>query len=94
MESGGYIITEKPVIESNTFHLGPMDNSFTMVLSTLSFANPERITFSYRMNDEDWERLEPGDNRLSLSHMPPGTYHSKCKPLTEGQRATYESLPS
>lgn len=87
MESGGYIITEKPVIESNTFHLGPMDNSFTMVLSTLSFANPERITFSYRMNDEDWERLEPGDNRLSLSHMPPGTYHFEVQASDGGTKS-------
>lgn len=79
MKSGGYVITEKPVIESGTFHLGHMDNSFTLVLSTLSFTNPERVTFSYQVNGEDWESLEPGDNRLSLTHMSPGTYHFRVQ---------------
>lgn len=79
MKSGSHVITEKPVIESHTFHLDHVDNSFTLVLSTLSFANPERITFSYKVNNEEWESLEPGDNRLILSHMPPGTYRIKVE---------------
>ncbi len=83
MKSGGYTITDTTTIASHDFELSHDDNNFTIAFSTLSFANPERVTYSYRVNDEDWTDFQPGINELTFSHMQAGTYHFEVK-ATDG----------
>ena len=73
--SGFWQVTDTTVIASNRFVLSPGDNSFALQLSTLTFDNPEHIVYRYRINDEEWVRLQPGVNEITFSHMSPGTYH-------------------
>ena len=73
-KSGWYQVTDTAVIASKRFELSHNDNSFAIQLSTLTYDNPEHITYSYRINDEEWVRLQPGSNEITFSHMSPGSY--------------------
>lgn len=73
-KSGWYHVTDTTVIASKRFVLSYSDNSFSIRLSTLTYDNPEHITYSYRINDEEWVRLPPGSNEITFSHMSPGNY--------------------
>lgn len=73
-KSGWYHVTDTAVIASQRFVLSHSDNSFAIQLSTLTYDNPEHITYSYRINHEEWVRLQPGSNEITFSHMSPGTY--------------------
>ena len=73
-KSGWYHVTDTTVIASKRFVLSSGDNSFTIQLSTLTYDNPEHIVYSYRINKEDWVRLQPGTNEITFSHMAPGNY--------------------
>ena len=77
--SGGREIINEPVFEATRFDLSHSDNSFTIEFSTLEMNNPERITYLYAMNDNNWVSLPIGNNRVSFSNLSPGTYHFKVK---------------
>ena len=72
--SGFWRITDTAVISSNRFVLSPSDNSFAIQLSTLTYDNPEHIIYRYRINREEWVRMQPGVNEITFSHMAPGNY--------------------
>ena len=72
--SGFWRITDTAVISSNRFVLSPSDNSFAIQLSTLTYDNPEHIIYRYRINHEEWVRMQPGVNEIMFSHMAPGNY--------------------
>ena len=72
--SGFWRITDTAVISSNRFVLSPGDNSFAIQLSTLTYDNPEHIIYRYRINHEEWVRMQPGVNEIMFSHMAPGNY--------------------
>ena len=77
--SGGDHICDTTVIASDKFVLASQDNSFAIQLSTLTYDNPEHITYYYSINDEPYVSLMPGINELTFSHLSPGTYHFKVK---------------
>jgi signal transduction histidine kinase/DNA-binding response OmpR family regulator len=62
------------VIAADRFVLSPSDNTFSIQLSTLTFDNPEHIVYRYRINREEWVRMQPGVNEIALSHLAPGDY--------------------
>jgi signal transduction histidine kinase/DNA-binding response OmpR family regulator/ligand-binding sensor domain-containing protein len=84
MKSGGYIITDTTAMYTKKFELNHQDNSFSINLSTLTYDNPERITFLYSMNGEKWMRLQQGKNDITFSHLPSGTYKFRVKALDNG----------
>jgi signal transduction histidine kinase/ligand-binding sensor domain-containing protein/DNA-binding response OmpR family regulator len=73
--SGFWKITDTPVISSNRFTLSSGDNSFAIQLSTLTYDNPEHIVYHYRINNDEWVRLQPGINEITFGHMSPGNYN-------------------
>ena len=77
--SGSYQVTDTAVIASHRFDLSYHDNSFAFQLSTLTYDNPEHITYLYSINNEPFVRLQPGINEITFSHLPPGKYHFKVK---------------
>ena len=87
MESGIYEITDKRVIDSETFNLAHDDNSFTIHLSTLTFNNVEQITYAYRINGDHWYTTRQGANELVFNHLASGTYHFKVKAICNGQES-------
>ncbi len=78
-KSGIYTITDSDVINSKHFDLSFADNSFTIQLSTLTYDNPEHITYYYSINGEEWTRLQRGINEITFSHLSPGSYHFRVK---------------
>ena len=77
--SGHYLVTDTTVIATKKFNLSYRDNSFTIQLSTLTYDNPEHITYLYSINDGEFVRLRPGQNEVTFSNLTPGKYHFRVK---------------
>ena len=77
--SGGYQVTDTPVTASSHFELGYHDNSFAIQFSTLTYENPEHITYLYSINGEPYRMMPAGHNELSFTHLTPGTYRFRVK---------------
>ena len=77
--SGDYLVTDTTIIASNRFELSYSDNTFSIQFSTLTYENPEHISYLYSINGEPFNRLQPGENILTLSHLPQGTYRFRVK---------------
>ena len=77
--SGSYLVTDTAIIASNRFELSYNDNTFSIQFSTLTYENPEHISYLYSINGEPFNRLQPGVNILTLSHLPQGTYRFRVK---------------
>ena len=77
--SGRFHVTDTTAIASNRFELGYHDNSFAIQFSTLTYDNPEHITYLYSINGESFVRLQPGVNEITFSHLAPGTYKFRVK---------------
>ena len=77
--SDGYRICDTTVVASDRFELAYHDNTFAIQFSTLTYDNPEHITYLYSINGEEFARLQPGSNELTISHLPPGTYRFRVK---------------
>ena len=77
--SGSYQVTDTPVAASSHFELGYHDNSFAIQFSTLTYENPEHITYLYSINGEPYRMMPAGHNELSFTHLPPGTYRFRVK---------------
>ncbi len=73
--SGFWHVVDTTVIAADRFVLSPGDNSFALQLSTLTYDNPEHIIYRYRINREEWVRMQPGNNEITFSHLQPGDYH-------------------
>ena len=78
-ESNGYQICDTTVIAANRFQLSSHDNTFTLQFSTLTYDNPEHISYLYSINGEAYNRLLPGVNEITFTHLPPGTYRFRIK---------------
>ncbi len=72
--SGLWAVVDTTVIAANRFVLSANDNSFALQLSTLTYDNPEHIVYSYRINNEQWVRMQPGVNEITFSHLQSGHY--------------------
>ena len=77
--SGSYQVTDTPVTASSHFELGYHDNSFAIQFSTLTYENPEHITYLYSINGEPYRMMPAGHNELSFTHLPPGIYRFRVK---------------
>lgn len=92
MKSGIYQITDRPVINTDKFSLAWADNSFSIQLSTLTFDNPDHITYLYSINGEKWKRLQPGVNEITFSHLSSGTYHFRVKAINNNLESSVKSF--
>ena len=72
--TGFWHVVDTTVIAADRFVLSPSDNTFAVQLSTLTYDNPEHIIYRYRINREEWVRMQPGVNEIALSHLAPGDY--------------------
>ena len=78
-QSGNYQVTDTTVFASNRFELSYHDNSFAITFSTLTYENPEHISYLYSINGEPYSHLKAGVNEITFSHLPPGTYRFRVK---------------
>lgn len=81
MKSGMYTVTDTSTIDSHRFDLCCNDNTFALNLSTLTFNNQDNTIYSYCINEGSWITLQPGENIITFSKLPPGTYHFQVKAI-------------
>ncbi|GAB3530806.1 two-component regulator propeller domain-containing protein [Pontibacter brevis] len=79
MKSGKYVIVDAAVMDADRFHLSHQDNSFSIELSAMDFANPDRITYQYSLQGEDWISLRPGTNTVNFTDLSPGTHRFRFR---------------
>ena len=91
-KSDGYQICDTTVMASNRFELAHHDNTITLQFSTLTYDNPEHITYSYSINGEAYSRLQPGVNEVTFTHLPPGTYRFRVKAERNNQSTPERSF--
>ena len=77
--SGDYQVCDTTVIAANRFQLAPQENTFTLQFSTLTYDNPEHISYLYSINGEAYTRMQPGANEITFTHLPPGSYRFRVK---------------
>lgn len=77
--SGPYEIIDTTIIHEDKYFLSHKDNSFSVEFSAMDFNNPERITYMYSMNNDNWITLQPGTNRVTFSKLSPDNYTFKVR---------------
>lgn len=92
MKSGNYVITDTIVAESSRFDLSHQDNTVTLRLSTLTFKNQERTVFRYSIDSGEWSSLAEGTNRLTLTHLTPGTYNIRIQATLNGAQSKVKEI--
>ena len=86
--SGGYHVTDSIVALSQQFELDYRDNSFAVSFSTLTYDDPQRITYFYSINNEKFVSLQQGNNEITFSHLAPGRYRFRVKASYKGIETT------
>lgn len=79
MKSGNRDIVNTAVMDADHFQLSYKDNSFSIEFSAMEFFSPERITYTYSINNSNWISLQQGINRVSFSNLNPGSYTFQVK---------------
>lgn len=92
MKSGNYVISDTIVSESSRFDLSHQDNTVTLRLSTLTFKNQERTVFRYSIDGDKWSSLAGGTNRLTLTHLTPGTYNIRIQATLNGAQSKVKKI--
>lgn len=83
--SDGRRITDTDVMNSKHFEVSFSDNSLTLHFSQLNFVNPENVVICYRVNGaRTWTYNQAGDNTITLSHLPPGSYRLEVCAFANG----------
>ena len=81
--SGGKLVVDGPVYNTREFRLAHTDNSFSIELSTVEFAEPGLLRYHYSMNGSEWTTLPQGSHLVSFSDLKPGSYDFRFK-VTDG----------
>ena len=79
MKSRSYQILDKAIIEADTINLSYQDNSFSLEFSSMEYRNPNRISYSYSINDGSWINLTSGVNKVAFDNLEAGTYNFKIR---------------
>ena len=74
VRSGSFQIVDTSVMDAQKFNLSASDNSFSIEFSTLDYANPEHISYSYSLGKEEWIDLRQGVNTLAFNNLSTGKY--------------------
>ncbi len=77
--SGRFQVVDTTVTNAREFNLAHHDNSFTLEFSTMDFIDAERVAYQYSINDNVWEELRPGTNRLTFDNLSTGSYQFRLR---------------
>lgn len=72
--SGGEKILDVDIIHVQNINLAYDDNNFTVELSTMNYMSTDNVSYEYKIDGGEWERLPLGTNTVSFSNMKPGKY--------------------
>ncbi len=83
MKIGNKLLADSLVRHRDEFEFASDENSITIRFSTLTYEDSENITYIYSINNDIWERLQPGRNELTFAHLSPGTYHFRVQAVKD-----------
>lgn len=92
VKSGNHDIIDEPVFDAQDFHLSYKDNAFTVEFSTIEYNSPERISYQYSMNDNEWIELPTGIKRVSFNDLHPGSYNLKIRAKDYTMLSEYKEI--
>ncbi|MDR2388987.1 MAG: response regulator [Tannerellaceae bacterium] len=74
--SGGRPVLSGSLFATERFRLSYEHNTFTLEFSTMDYGDPENISWEYRLRElsQAWSFTQPGVNRITYNHLPPGKY--------------------
>lgn len=92
--SNGDPIIHTSVQEANLFRLSYLDNTFSIIFSTLQYNNPEQISYQYKIDElgSQWLSTEPGVNRVTYNNLPPGKYTFRVRALNYGNYSEVRTI--
>ena len=76
LTSDGKPILDRELGEAESVNLSSADNTFSIYFSTLTYDNPDKLVYQYRIYEhgKEWLTTAPGQNQLTFNNMPPGEY--------------------
>lgn len=82
--------SSRPVGDSGKVMLEPDERTFTLALSALTFDNPDKTTYQYRIPQlsTQWQQTTPGSNRITFNNLPSGHYTFQTRLPEGGTEAT------
>jgi signal transduction histidine kinase/CheY-like chemotaxis protein len=74
---GGDSPLNKPLWALDSLKLSPQQSVFALEFSALSFADPEKNRYRYRLEnfESDWNEVDSRRRLATYTHLSPGTYH-------------------
>ena len=93
-KSGSKYIINTAVSDAKEFNLSYKDNTFTIVLSTMSYVNQEKIVYQYRIPEMDkkWLSTTPGLNTVTFNSLSPGEYTFEVRAERQGNFSAVKSI--
>lgn len=84
--SGGKQIIDNEADLVGRVRLSHSDNTFSIGFSTLTFDNPDKLVFEYRVMEhgDEWLSTMPGQNHVTLNDIGPGDYHFQVRVAGDG----------
>lgn len=79
--SGGDPVIDCELDNTEQINLSSSDNTFRIYFSTLTYDNPDKLVYQYRIYEhgKQWLTTAPGQNQLTFNNMPPGKYRFQIR---------------
>lgn len=94
LSSGGTPIIDCELGDAERVNLSADDNTFTIYFSTLTYDNPDKLVYQYRIYEhgKEWLTTAPGQNQLTFNNMPPGEYRFQVRVAGDTSEAGTRTL--
>jgi len=86
----GKVLLKKPVYETDTISLNYKQNNISFEFSTLNYLSPDRVIFSYKLDnfDKEWVTTSADYRIAKYTNLNPGEYVFKVRVKTPGYEWT------
>ena len=84
VEIGGSSPLEKSITSANALTLSPRQSMFSLEFSALSYSNPARNHYRYKLDglDSDWHEVGSGQRLVNYTTLPAGIYRFRVQGAT------------
>ncbi len=88
--NGTYEVVAANCRSGQEITLAPDKNTIRIFYSTLTYANPGKFVFEYRLREhsDNWVSTEPGQNLITFYNLSPGTYNFELRPHGNPDKVT------
>jgi len=89
----GRVLLNKPISETEKITLKYNETNISFEYVTLYFQNPERVKYSYRMENLDNEFINVGSSRIvNYSNLQAGEYKFEVRASVDGEQANFKTV--